>query len=1442
MRLGAVLWVSVCWATQLPAQQPVALRKSVAVAGQLAVHAKASYTIALKQGQYLEATVEQKGADVTVRLFDPAGERLLLVDNPNGAWGPESVFFIASAPGVYRLGVEAYRGGAFEVKVAAIRKPSPADRKRAEALLADNEAFEQPAKAAMDSYARVAELYHGAGLARNEAYALYRVGAAAVMAGDHKRAAEALLQSIAMQTQLGNRRDLDAAFNKLASVYYDSQDYQKAIDTYTLALAIEKEDHDPDQQAATLDLIGLAYRNLKEYRKAVAAYEEELGLLREVKNRAGEGEALYWLGDTRLDLEEYRAGIADLEPAFVIQKETQHVRGAAYTQTELGRAHAALGEHDQARACYETALGLRRELKDRGGEAGSLRLIASEYIAEQNWDEAKRYLELAIAIRRETKDARSEAGADLLMATVLQQGSQPETALEYGRKALAVYHELHLGTFELLTRLRMGSIQLGTGNSADAIASLEPAIELARSLKDGQREGEALSGMGRAYFLLSNYQKALEIQEQALAIMRERHDEASEGITLLNVGSAYDRLDQREKARAAMEQALAILRRLHLRSGEGEALQGLGVVNFDDAHYPEAKALLEESVAIARETKNRRAEAEGLAELGETYQRMGDFAKAIQYDQDALAIYRDLKDARGQGMALSNIGYAYSSMGRFDEAISYYERDLPLERARGDRFSEAVTISNLGWAYSNLAQYHKALDLYEQSFTMQKEVKGFVDSATQNYAGITYTSLGQFQKALEYFERALVLDREAKNRQAEATTLGNMGTAYRRLGRLTDALRCDQQSLTIEREIGDRWSEGNSLGELGTVYYLLQQYDKALEYQQQSLRLERELKDRRDEGAVLGLMGYTYRELGEFDKALSVTQEALAIARETGSRDIAADGLAEISVTWQRMHQPRVAIFYGKQAVNELQGIRTEIRSLTKETQRAYANSASYAYRNLADLLIAEGRLSEGEQVINLLKDDEYLSFVRRDKADASTLDGRADMTADESEWAVRYREVSDKLTALGARYQELLAVREPSPQQNAEMDSLQKDLSAGNRAFQQFLESLNGHFTAKPAPGTKDLADLRDAEALQEMLGKVGHGAVAIYTLAGDEKFRTILVTSSVQRAYEYSISAAELNHKIQAFRQAVQDPRQDPRPLGKELYGILVTPALAADLRQAKAETLMWSLDGALRYLPIAALYDGQHYLVEKYRLAVFTPASQTRLDTALPRQAWKLLGFGVTEAHEGFAALPNVSGELSGIVRNRDDEELLDAKFTGQALTAELRRGFPLVHIASHFNFQPGNEEQSFLLLGDGSHLSLADVKSAPKMFTGVDLLTLSACNTGVGDGGGDGREVEGFGVIAQRKGAGAVIAALWPVADESTSLLMREFYRILETTPGMLKAEALRQAQLALLTGKVKPGGASADARGVAVKGAGAPAAANFSHPYYWAPFFLMGNWQ
>jgi CHAT domain-containing protein len=237
---------------------------------------------------------------------------------------------------------------------------------------------------------------------------------------------------------------------------------------------------------------------------------------------------------------------------------------------------------------------------------------------------------------------------------------------------------------------------------------------------------------------------------------------------------------------------------------------------------------------------------------------------------------------------------------------------------------------------------------------------------------------------------------------------------------------------------------------------------------------------------------------------------------------------------------------------------------------------------------------------------------------------------------------------------------------------------------------------------------------------------------------------------------------------------------------------------------------------------MHDGQRYAVDRWSLPVYTSVVRERLrDAANPNL--QAAGLGVTRQLGDFAPLPAVRAEMNSIIRTGSSGVLpgevhLDQDFTSQRLRDVTQRRFPVVHIASHFRFSPGTEANSFLLLGDGQQLTLGDMRTQNYRFDNVDLLTLSACETGLG-GGRDarGQEIEGFGVIAQQQGAKAVLATLWNVADQSTATLMGDMYRR-RAQSGLSKIEALRQAQVALA------------------------AQPRTAHPFYWAPFVLMGNWK
>ena len=915
---------------------------------------------------------------------------------------------------------------------------------------------------------------------------------------------------------------------------------------------------------------------------------------------------------------------------------------------------------------------------------------------------------------------------------------------------------------------------------------------------------------------MSRYEKAIEHHEQALALAREAKNREAERNALIGLGNGYKGLSRYEKAIEYYGQALAIAREVKTRVGEGDALLGLGNGYNGLSRYEKAIEYYEQSLAIAREVKNRAGEGSVLNNLGNACDGLSRYEKAIEYYEQALAIAREVKNRASEGNTLNGLGNAYNGLSRYEKAIEYYEQALAIAREVKDRRGEGNALNNLGLAYSRLNRCEKAIEYYERALAIARRLKDRAHEGNRmNNLGMVFDSVGRYEKAIEYYDQALAVAREVKDRAGEGSALDNLGNANRSLHRYEEAIEYYGQALAIAREVKNRTGEGRALNNLGNANKSLSRNEKAIEYYEQALAIKRAVKDRAGEGLTL----------------------------------------SNLMLLRQKENNNRLAIFYGKQAVNAYQEIRGNIKMLDRESQQSFLKDKEGTYRTLADLLISEARLPEAEQVLALLKEEEYSNIVRRE----GPLSSGVGFNKTETE-GVR---ISDQLALLArdrGAIQARLDNKTASDNDRRRLDEIDSQIAPTNREFRRVMAEI----TKSPPADTRGLEAAQQSQALMPDLRSLGQGTVALYTVVTKEKGWIMMVTPDSRKAY--SIETNGLEQTIAQLREALKDDRFDPVPLAQRLYKMIMEapqkegPTLAQDLRAYGTKTLMWSLDGVLRYVPITVLHDGKDYLVKSYTNVVFTTASISRLNKPVSRP-WRGLGLGVSKKYANFPALPGVEHELQSIFSvetgNKGAGVLagqikLNEAFTKQSMINGLREGFSVVHIASHFSFDTANEEKSFLLLGDGNGLTLEELQDYQNIFEKVELLTLSACDTAVG--GANGKEVEGFAYLAQTLGANAVVASLWPVADVGAEALMREFYYLRTKDPALSKAEAFQRAQLALLRGEEK----SLDAK---EKGAGnrGPQAvggesskglmpykknpsAPFAHPHYWAPFILIGNWK
>ena len=269
------------------------------------------------------------------------------------------------------------------------------------------------------------------------------------------------------------------------------------------------------------------------------------------------------------------------------------------------------------------------------------------------------------------------------------------------------------------------------------------------------------------------------------------------------------------------------------------------------------------------------------------------------------------------------------------------------------------------------------------------------------------------------------------------------------------------------------------------------------------------------------------------------------------------------------------------------------------------------------------------------------------------------------------------------------------------------------------------------------------------------------------------------------------------------------------QRLHHWLIAP-FSADLEQAHIETLVFVLDAPFRSIPMAALFDGQHYAIERYNIAL-APSLQLLETTRRTNGLFSVFIGGLEAARQGFRSLPGVRDEAEAIADRVPSELRLNEQFTLQRLKEALRySSHPIIHLATHGQFG-STPESTFVLTWDGK-LDLTafrdELLSRDEVRHGaIDLLVLSACETAIGDQ----LAILGMAGFAVQSGARATIASLWGVNDDATARQMTFLYEAL-ARQDMSKAEALREAQL----------------KTIALGG-------DYAKPFYWAPFVLIGNW-
>ena len=1323
---------------------------------------------------------------------------------------------------------------------------------------------------------------------------------------EYPKALDFFQQALAISLQT-KKRDLEAyVLNSLGDISYKSKDFQKAIEYYQQSLAAAKESKDKDTQARSLETIGDIYHNsLKDDQKALGYYQQALTIARESKNRDREKSVLFSLAQVYKSQKNEQQAIDYHRQAVLINLENlklncesnnSYALGAAYEylmkdypkalsyyqqaleiarkankrDCELMALEGTLDTYDDLKdyrkviVASQQALVIAREIKDRESEFKILAYgLAKAYNSLQDYPKAIEYYQQAVAVARTTqkRDIESKLLSDIgdIYHDKLEEYAK---AVEYYQQSLSIAQEINNRPYQLpnLTGLALASYHLKSYQKA--IEYFQQALALAQDIKDYDKTTNILINLANTFHELKDDQKAIAYYKQSLQVAQESKDKELERSTLIRVGWNHGiNLGDWQQSLEYFQQALAIARETKNRQGEGEALWSIGNAYIYTGNLPQGIELTQQALVASRETHDLEHEGWSLGNLAAAHMMQGDLEKALELSQQSLAIARGERSTNGQtfksrdleGLSLVILGVAYE-VGRNDyrKAFELEQQGLVMAREAKNRFLESFALSYLSTSYQERSEYPKAIETAEQSLAIAREINlSMAELIALFNLGNIYGSLGDYPKAISFYEQALAIAKQTQNQPMEGMTLLMLGDIYDSQGNDQKTIELAQQAAVVFEASKSPLMKSLALGVLSTGYAGLQDYPKAIATTEESLTIARSLKNRGLESGYLGGLGYLYRKSGKLQQAISFYQAALATnptPELPGSGSAARHGLAR---AYRSLNMPTTAIAYYKQAVSGVEQVRQKIQGLPPQLQNSFLYSGrkgettADVYRELADLLLSQGRILEAQDILELLKVQEIRDFTK-------TRGKTPEVGFSASETQIKQADGS--LIALGQQIYQCQQVHCPQLSQLLDQrDTLTKE-------FNQKIQSIEQEVRSRRAQdeGFFDPSKVSKLKAVVE----AQPGTVLIYPLVLEDKIWLVWAAQGgiVKTTEVGNVKQQQLRETVLKFRQLLARPsssKNEVKATGKQLYDWLIKP-LEPELKHNKIHNLVFALDRVTRYIPMSALFDGEKYLIENYTVSTVLSADLTDTRDRIPpgTQSTSVLALGLSNSVAGFPALPNVPAELDAIVRKQPNNsqgiypglEFLNRDFNFRALRDNLP-GHQLLHIATHGEFVPGSPDASYLLLGTGEKLAIPEIATLQDL-SNVQLVVLSACKTALGKEGQDGNEINGISYYFLNSGAKAVMASLWSVNDDSTRVLMQNFYGNLAkgtaTTP-ITKAEALRQAQLSLLNGNEltartteQRSSLELEARLNSSTTSTSRSPSSFSHPYYWAPFILIGN--
>ncbi len=1226
------------------------------------------------------------------------------------------------------------------------------------------------------------------------------------------------------------KRKLEAkALNNLGKGYLSLKNYDKALEVLQTAVTIAREVKDLDTESLALSNLGLIYTLQGKNDKVIELSLRNLEISRLQNNLLDELSKLISLSNTYHSIGEHEKALETAQESFAvinkvdvntlppIQKELFNLYQFNALDT-LTLIYSSLGKYNLALDAAQKSLAKAQSLQKPDLEITALVKLSFLYDnAFKNLPKAIKFSQRALQISRKLKQPKIEVEVLNRLSDIYQKQRNYQLALETSQKALIIAQKLNDALLEYGILGNLSDIYRNQGNYQKALEFAQKSYDIIEKAGFNYFKLTALSSLSQSYLLLGDTVKAEETAKQVISLAGEYGSIFGETLGLGFLTQAYNYQGKYEQGIKTALQGLDVTKRI--QNFQGEVVFSVG--------------------------------------LSEMYQSLGDYQKVIRVAQPSLELARRIEKRDYEAELLINLGNAYRVIGEYTTAKDFIEKAFIISKELKNPRLRLIALNNLGSYYSSLKDYQKALELTKASLNIAQKLKSPpLLISPQFNLGEIYSNLGDYQKSRDYYQQALKTSQKLKNRRGEGIALLSLANTHFSQGNPQKTVELSQQALTIFGEIKVPQLQAFAHRMLSLGYGELGNDANAMNSAQSFLQFARKVENPVFKKNALNFLGMIHYRFGRISQASKVYQQAIAIQTPENVTGSNAGIYAGLGRVYRKLNQANIAIGYYKQAINGIEKIRRGIEGLPPELQNSFLNTVvdfqgtktADIYRQLAELLISQGRQAEARQVLDLLKIQEIRDFAGVDNQDKNQL------------------QLNDIEKEILDRNQSIVnlsrQIRECEKINCKDLSQLKKRLTALQTEFDRNLQTIEKRINNRIAtdvntfnPGNSKAIDIVKAQP----------GTVMIYPLVMENKLWLLLYSGDTAKKFVVPVTWDELGNTVKKFRELMEECETRNcgasdiakiKPVSEKLYSWLIKP-LEKELQQNKVENLVFALDRVTRYIPMSALYDGNQYLIENYTIYNVLSAELTNTTARLPAkvQNTKVLAMGVSDAVGGFSTLPSVPKEVDQIVKTGSEdkgiypgEEYLNKSFNYQTLQTKFKNKatnvYSILHIATHGEFVPGDKNASYLLLGNAEKLDKSRIKELAGL-SNTHLVVLSACQTALAGPRQDGVEIASLAYSFVEQGTKSVIASLWQVADSSTSTLMQNFYKNLANNKHKItKAEAMRLAQLQYLRNKnvtiddiKRAGGLIAEETPSSGKKAESK---TFAHPYYWAPFVLIGN--